>query len=55
MRDFYPDDFRRRAWLFDHFRTVGQSFAFEEVDAPMLEHAELYQFANTLVGMGVSM
>ncbi len=42
MRDFYPDDFRRRAWLFDHFRTVGQSFAFEEVDAPMLEHAELF-------------
>ena len=42
MRDFYPDDFRRRAWLFDHFRQVAQRFAFEEVDAPMLESAELF-------------
>ncbi|MEE3328301.1 MAG: histidine--tRNA ligase [Myxococcota bacterium] len=42
MRDFYPDDFRRRAWLFDHFRAVAQGYAFEEVDAPMLEHAELF-------------
>ena len=42
MRDFYPDDFRRRAWLFDHFRTVAHRYAFEEVDAPMLEHAELF-------------
>ena len=42
MRDFYPDDFRRRAWLFDHFRSVAHGYAFEEVDAPMLEHAELF-------------
>lgn len=42
MRDFYPDDFRRRAWLFDHFREIAQRYAFEEVDAPMLEHAELF-------------
>ena len=42
MRDFYPDDFRRRAWLFEHFRTVAHRYAFEEVDAPMLEHAELF-------------
>ncbi len=41
-RDFYPDDFRLREWLFNHFREVARRFAFEEVDAPMLEHAELF-------------
>ena len=41
-RDFYPDDFRRRQWLFDHFRSVAKSFAFEEIDAPVVEHAELF-------------
>ena len=41
-RDFYPEDLRRRAWLFDAFREVSRRFAFEEVDAPILEHAELF-------------
>jgi histidyl-tRNA synthetase len=41
-RDFYPDDARLREWLFGHFRAVARSFGFEEVDAPVLEHAELY-------------
>ena len=41
-RDFYPDDLRRRQWLFDHFRSVARSFAFEEIDAPVVEHAELF-------------
>ena len=41
-RDFYPDDYRKQEWLFSHFRTVAHAFAFEEVDAPVLEHAELY-------------
>jgi histidyl-tRNA synthetase len=41
-RDFYPEDLRRRAWLFDRFRAVSRSFAFEEVDAPLVEHAELF-------------
>ena len=41
-RDFYPEDFRRREWLFDHFRSVSHRFAFEEVDAPMVEQAELF-------------
>ena len=42
-RDFYPDDLRLRSWLFEHFREVARRFAFEEVDAPVVEHAELYQ------------
>ncbi len=41
-RDFYPEDLRRRDWLFEHFRTVARTFAFEEVDAPVLESEELF-------------
>lgn len=41
-RDFYPEDLRRRAWLFDHFREISRRFALEEVDAPIVEHAELF-------------
>jgi histidyl-tRNA synthetase len=41
-RDFYPEDLRRRDWLFGHFRAVSRSFGYEEVDAPVLEHAELF-------------
>ena len=41
-RDFYPDDMRQREWLFGHFRDVARQFGFEEVDAPVLEHEELF-------------
>ena len=41
-RDFYPEEHRLREWLFDHFRDVSARFAFEQVDAPMLEPAELF-------------
>ena len=41
-RDFYPDDYRRRAQLFERFRAVAARFAFEEIDAPVLEHAQLF-------------
>ena len=41
-RDFYPEDLRRRDWLFGHFRAVARAFGYEEVDAPVLEHAELF-------------
>jgi len=41
-RDFYPDDLRVRQWLFAHFREVARRFGFEEVDAPIVEHAELF-------------
>lgn len=33
---------RVRSWLFSHFRAVARSFGFQEYDAPVLEHAELY-------------
>ncbi|MEE3329892.1 MAG: histidine--tRNA ligase [Myxococcota bacterium] len=41
-RDFYPEDLRFREWLFGHFRAVAKSFGYEEVDAPIVEHAELF-------------
>jgi histidyl-tRNA synthetase len=37
-----PEDLRLRDWLFGHFRAVAQAFGFEEVDAPVVEHAELF-------------
>jgi histidyl-tRNA synthetase len=41
-RDFYPEELRIRSWLFGHFREVAREFGYEEVDAPVLEHAELF-------------
>lgn len=40
-RDFYPEDLRLREWLFGRFRGVSLRFGFEEVDAPVVETAEL--------------
>jgi len=31
-----------RSWLFEQWREVARRFGFEEVDAPIVEHAELY-------------
>ena len=41
-RDFYPEDMRLRSWLFGHFREVARTFGYEEIDAPVVEHAELF-------------
>ena len=41
-RDFYPDDMRVRQWLFGLWRDVARRFGFEEYDACVLEHEELY-------------
>ena len=41
-RDFYPDEMRLRNWLFDIWRETARSFGFEEYDACVLEHEELY-------------
>ncbi len=41
-RDLFPEDQRFREWLFGHFREVAARFGFEEVDAPIVEHAELF-------------
>ena len=41
-RDFYPEDLRFRNWLFGHMRDVARSMGYEEYDACVLEHADLY-------------
>ncbi|KAJ1473682.1 hypothetical protein T484DRAFT_2025205 [Baffinella frigidus] len=41
-RDFYPEQLRARAWLFERFRAVSSSFGFQEYDSPVLEHEALY-------------
>jgi histidyl-tRNA synthetase len=41
-RDFYPDECRRRNWLFGLWREAALRFGFEEYDGPVLEHEALY-------------
>ena len=41
-RDFYPEEMRLRNWLFDNFDDAALLHGFEEYDAPVLEHEELY-------------
>jgi len=40
-RDFYPDECRRRNWLFGIWREAALRFGFEEYDGPVLETEEL--------------
>lgn len=42
MRDFYPEDFRLREWLFDKFRNAAIRSGFQFYDCPILESEELY-------------
>ena len=41
-RDFFPDECRFREWLFGLFRQVASRFGFEEIDAPIVESADLF-------------
>lgn len=41
-RDFYPEDHRLHSWLFGIFRDIAHQYGFEEYDAPVVEHVELY-------------
>lgn len=42
FREFYPDEFAFRAYLFEAFRAAAQSYGFEEYDGPPLEPLDLY-------------
>lgn len=42
FRDFYPDDFALRAYIFETWRKVATRYGFEEYDGPPLEPLELY-------------
>src|SRR5437588_571479 len=41
-RDFLPREMRKRLWLFDIWTSVAKSYGYEQYDAPVVEHANLY-------------
>lgn len=41
-RDFYPEDWAYQKWLSNQFTSVGNLFGYQEYEAPILEHMELY-------------
>ena len=42
MRDFYPEEYKLREWLFDKFRGAALRSGFQFYDCPILESEELY-------------
>lgn len=42
FRDFYPEDCKKRNYIFNCWRNVSNSFNFIEYDSPVLEPLELY-------------
>ncbi len=42
FRDFYPDEFAVRAYIFRTWREVARRYGFEEYDGPPLEPLDLY-------------
>ena len=42
MRDFYPEEFKLREWLFDKFRGAALRSGFQFYDSPLIESEELY-------------
>ena len=42
FRDFYPEEFALRAYIFETWRKVATRYGFEEYDGPPLEPLELY-------------
>jgi len=42
MRDFYPEDYQYRDWLFSIFRAAALQSGFEFYDSPVVEAEELY-------------
>ncbi|MBM3261345.1 histidine--tRNA ligase [Candidatus Kaiserbacteria bacterium] len=43
VRDFYPEDQFIQRYIFEHMERVCESFGYEEYNASILEHAELYR------------
>ena len=41
-RDFGPEEYRVRRWLFGHFEEVSRRFGFEQFETPVLESEELF-------------
>jgi len=47
-RDFYPKDMRLQNYIFSAWRKAAEKFGYEEVDAPMLESADLWKSKGEL-------
>jgi histidyl-tRNA synthetase len=43
VRDFYPEDKFIQNYIFNIWRSVSEKFGFEEYDASILEHTEIYK------------
>ncbi len=41
--DWWPDEYAKRKYIFDTWRTVNRQFGYEEYLTPMLESAEVYR------------
>ncbi len=41
-RDFFPPDMMKHNWLFNIIKKISESYGFEQYDAPIVEHANLY-------------
>ena len=41
-RDFYPEDMRRREYIFNTWRRIVKRYGYEAYDAPILEPLEVY-------------
>lgn len=41
-RDFGPEEYRLRQWLFGHFEAVSALFGYEQFETPVLESEELF-------------
>lgn len=41
-RDFFPDDMLLRNWLFNIWSDVAKQYNYQQYDAPILEHSNLY-------------
>lgn len=41
-RDFYPEDKRLQNYIFATWKKVAESYGYEQYDAPLLEHLDIY-------------
>lgn len=41
-RDFFPDDMVVLNWIIDNWKETSKRYGFQQYDAPIVEHAELY-------------
>lgn len=41
-RDFYPEDKRLQNYIFSTWKKVAESYGYEQYDAPLLEHLDVY-------------